>query len=91
MTQTPEKIYEIAGPLCESGDILAHERKLPLIEEGDIIGIFDAGAYGFTMSSNYNLRPHAAEILVRQGRAYVIRNRQSIEDLLKYQSIPEFL
>ena len=91
MDQETEKIYDIAGPLCESGDVLARDRKLPLIEEGDIVGILDAGAYGFTMASNYNLRPYAAEILVREGSAYVIRERQSLEDLLKNQKIPEFL
>lgn len=91
MDEQPQKMYEVAGPLCESGDILAHERKLPIIEEGDILGILDAGAYGFTMSSNYNLRPNAAEILVRDGKAYIIREAQKIEDLLKNQNIPEFL
>ncbi|HUX98195.1 MAG TPA: diaminopimelate decarboxylase [Candidatus Deferrimicrobium sp.] len=91
MDQKPANIYDIAGPLCESGDILGRERPLPAIEEGDIVGILDAGAYGFTMASNYNLRPLAAEILVRDNNSYVIRERQSLEDLLKYQSIPEFL
>lgn len=91
MAQTPEKVYQIAGPLCETGDILAKDRKLPEIEEGNIIAILDSGAYGFTMASNYNLRPFAAEVLVRDGHAYIIRERQKIEDLLKHQIIPEFL
>lgn len=91
MTQQPENIYEIAGPICETGDVLAHERQLPLIEEGDIIAILDAGAYGFTMASNYNARPYAAEILVREGQSYIVRQRQPIDDLLKNQEIPEFL
>ncbi|MHA1649755.1 MAG: diaminopimelate decarboxylase [Candidatus Helarchaeota archaeon] len=89
--QDPKKRYDIAGPLCESGDILGRDRNLPLVEEGDIIGILDAGAYGFTMASNYNLRPYAAEILVKEGQDYLIRERQPIEDLLKFQNIPEFL
>jgi diaminopimelate decarboxylase len=91
MTQEPVKTYEIAGPICESGDVLARDRDLPLIEEGDIIAILDAGAYGFTMASNYNARPYAAEILARDGQSYVVRQRQSLDDLLKNQEIPEFL
>ncbi|NVM29311.1 MAG: diaminopimelate decarboxylase [Candidatus Helarchaeota archaeon] len=91
MDQDPEKLYDIAGPLCESGDILAKNRNLPLIEEGDIIAILDAGAYGFTMASNYNARPYAAEIMVRDGQSFLIREKQPLEDLLKYQNIPEFL
>ncbi|MFX1296500.1 MAG: diaminopimelate decarboxylase [Promethearchaeota archaeon] len=89
--QEHKKIYDIVGPLCESGDILARDRRLPLVEEGDLISILDAGAYGFSMASNYNLQPYAAEILVRDGKAYVIRDRQPITDLLQYQKIPEFL
>lgn len=91
MAQDPEKIYDIAGPLCETGDILARDRHLPLIEEGDIIGILDAGAYGVTMASNYNAQPYAAEILVKEGHAYIIRERQQLEDLLQHQRIPEYL
>jgi diaminopimelate decarboxylase len=91
MTEEPAKIYEIAGPICETGDVLARDRHLPQIEEGDIIAILDAGAYGFTMASNYNARPYAAEILVRDGQSYVVRQRQPLDDLLKNQEIPEFL
>ncbi len=91
MDKKPEQVYEIAGPLCESGDILARNRQLPPVEEGDILAILDAGAYGFTMASNYNLRPLAAEILVRKGKSYIVRDRQPLDDLLKYQHIPEFL
>ncbi len=91
MEQEPEQTYDIAGPLCETGDVLARDRKLPLIEEGDILGILDAGAYGFTMASNYNMRPYAAEILVRDGSAHIIRERQTVEGLLKNQNIPEFI
>ncbi len=91
MGQEPKLVYDIAGPLCESGDILARNRHLPIIEEGDIIAILDAGAYGSTMASNYNTRPYAAEILVREGNGYIIREKQSFEDLFKAQNIPEFL
>jgi len=91
MAQTPEQVYDIAGPICETGDVLARDRQLPLIAEGDILAILDAGAYGFTMASNYNARPYAAEILVRAGKSYVVRQRQPLEDLLRNQEIPEFL
>ncbi|MHA1131027.1 MAG: diaminopimelate decarboxylase [Candidatus Helarchaeota archaeon] len=91
MKHEPEIQYYIAGPLCETGDILAKNRKLPKLEEGDILGILDVGAYGFSMASNYNLQPYAAEILVRNGQSHVVRKRQTVEDLLKLQNIPKFL
>ncbi len=74
----------IVGNICESGDILANERDLPLIKEGDIIGVMDAGAYGYSMSSNYNLRFRPAEVLIGlDGKARQIRSRDTMEDLLK--------
>ncbi len=66
-----EATYDIVGPICESGDFLAKDRSLPKLQEGDIICVYDAGAYGFTMSSQYNMRPKAREILVHQGDANV--------------------
>lgn len=74
----------IVGNICESGDIIANERDLPRIEEGDIIGVMDAGAYGYSMSSNYNNRLRPAEVLIGlDGKARQIRSRDTIEDLLK--------
>ena len=64
-----EVTYDIVGPICESGDFLAKDRSLPKLQEGDIICVYDTGAYGFTMSSQYNMRPKAREILVHQGDA----------------------
>lgn len=74
----------IVGNICESGDILAKDRNLPPIHEGDVLGVLDAGAYGFTMSSNYNNRLRPAEILIREnGQVALIRKREQLEDLMK--------
>ena len=74
----------IVGNICESGDILAGERLLPTIQKDDILGVLDAGAYGFTMSSNYNQRLRPAEILIAQdGSAHCIRHRETFEDLTR--------
>jgi len=74
---------DVVGNICESGDIMAHERELPEIHEGDILGIMDAGAYGYSMSSNYNNRLRPAEILIKpDGSVSLIRRRDSLEDLL---------
>ncbi len=83
--------YDIAGPLCESGDYLGHDRVMPEPDEGDVIVVYNAGAYGYSMSSNYNSRPLCAEVLVNDGKAELIRAKQDIEDLWKYQSIPKRL
>ena len=72
--------FDIVGPICETGDFLAKSRELSLTE-GDLVAIFSSGAYGFVMSSNYNSRPRAAEILVDGDQAVVIRERESLSDL----------
>jgi diaminopimelate decarboxylase len=77
----PAHRYAIAGPICETGDLLAEDRELPAIETGDLIAILDAGAYGFAMSSQYNLRPRCAEVLVKGGHAALMRRRETMEDL----------
>jgi len=89
--QSPSDTYTIVGPICESGDVLASDRRLPKVEKGDLIAILDAGAYGFSMSSQYNGRPRCAETLVCDGRAEIIRKRESYDDLLKRQVIPSRL
>ncbi len=86
-----EETYTIVGPICESGDVLASDRKLPKVEAGDLIAIFDTGAYGFVMSSQYNGRPRCAEVLVSGSRWDVIRERESYGDLIEKQKIPEWL
>jgi len=80
-----EDRYNVAGPICESGDLLAKERRLPLVEEGDLLAILNTGAYGFSMSSQYNMRPRAAEILVNEGKYKLVREREQFDDLLSSQ------
>jgi diaminopimelate decarboxylase len=83
-----EKI-DLVGPICESGDFFAQDREVPKLGEGDFIALMSAGAYGFTMASNYNSRPMPAEILVSAGTASLIRERQNYEDLIRGESIPQ--
>lgn len=73
--------YEIVGPVCESGDFLAHERPLAL-REGDLLAVMSAGAYGMSMSSNYNTRPRAAEVMVDGGALHLIRERETVAELM---------
>lgn len=84
-----EYVVDIVGPICESGDFMARDRNLPKTEPGDLLAIMSSGAYGFSMSSNYNSRPRAAEVLVRGDEFFVIRERESFQDLIKGESIPE--
>jgi len=87
----PTKIVDVVGPICESGDLLARERGLPEVQAGDCLAVMSAGAYGFAMSSNYNSRPRAAEVLVKEDRFHVIRKRETWEELIQGESIPDFL
>ncbi|RUM42940.1 MAG: diaminopimelate decarboxylase [Desulfurobacterium sp.] len=73
---------DVVGPICETGDMLAEDRELPPLSEEEIIAILSAGAYGFTMASNYNSRPKPAEVMVKDGRARVIRQRENLGDLI---------
>ncbi|MDK2798916.1 MAG: diaminopimelate decarboxylase [Clostridia bacterium] len=78
------KIVTIVGNICESGDIIAKDRKLPPIHEGDLLGIMDAGAYGYVMASNYNNRLRPAEVLIKEdGNPVLIRRRDTLEDLMR--------
>jgi len=79
---------DIVGPVCESGDFFAQNRELPPLDSGDRIALLSAGAYGFVMASNYNTRPMPAEILVDGNVAHVIRERQSLDDLIAGEMIP---
>jgi diaminopimelate decarboxylase len=78
-------LCDVVGPICESGDFLAKEIMLPPLENGDLLVIKSAGAYGFSMSSNYNSRLRAAEIAVKEGKDFLIRERESFEDLIKLE------
>lgn len=82
---------DVVGPICESGDFFARDRQLPPLRRGELLALMSAGAYGFTMSSNYNSRPRAAEVLVDGGAFHVIRERETYQDLVRGEHIPDFL
>jgi len=82
---------DIVGPICESGDFLARDRLVPELRRGDLIAVMSAGAYGFSMSSNYNSRPRPAEILINGENVHLIRQRECYEDLIHGETIPPFL
>lgn len=82
-----EALYDIVGPVCESADFLAKERRLSA-RQGDLLAVLSAGAYGMVMSSNYNSRPRAAEILVDAGAAHLVRRRETVEELFAAEAIP---
>lgn len=82
---------DMVGPICESGDFFAKDRDLPEVEPGALLALFGAGAYGFSMSSNYNSRRRAAEVLVRDKEYWTIRKRETLNDLVRGETIPSFL
>jgi diaminopimelate decarboxylase len=84
--ERPAAICDIVGPICETTDTLGKDRSLPRPEVGDLLVVFDAGAYGAVMASNYNRRPMPAEVLVKDGEATVIRRRQTFDDLIALES-----
>jgi len=84
-----EETYDVAGPVCESGDLLARDRRLPKVEEGDLLAVLNAGAYGYAMSSQYNSRPRAAEVMVKDGKCAVVRERETLDDLIRGQRVAE--
>lgn len=87
----PKILADVVGPICESGDFFARERKMNHPLQGDLLAVMSAGAYGFSMSSNYNSRPRAAEVLVRGRNFFVVREREKYKDLIKGIKIPGFL
>jgi len=87
-----EKIVaDVVGPICESGDFFAKDREIARPDRGDLLAVMSAGAYGFTMASNYNSHPKPPEILVDEDKYYVIRTRESLDDLIRGESIPAAL
>ncbi len=85
--ETEDRVFgDVVGPVCESGDFLAKDRDLPAASENDLLVVKDAGAYGFSMASNYNSRPRPAEIMVDGSRVIPIRNRETIEDLVRNET-----
>lgn len=91
LDENPKETYDVVGPICESGDALARDRCLPRLSEGDLLAVLNAGAYGFSMCSNYNSRPKPAEVLVKRDKHALIRARESFENLLLNQRIPDWL
>lgn len=87
-SDTPARIYDIVGPVCETGDFLGKGRELALAE-GDLLAVHGAGAYGFVMSSNYNTRPRAPELLVDGDQVHVIRPRETLAQLLAAEVLPQ--
>lgn len=85
----PAEEVDVVGPICESGDFLAKNRTLPPLARGELIAVMSAGAYGYTMASNYNSRTKPPEILVDGGRFHVVSKRQSYEDLVSGETVPE--
>lgn len=81
-TDAAAQVTDVVGPICETGDFLARDRELPAMPQGDLLAVGAAGAYGFTMSSNYNTRPRAAEVMVDGGRWRVIRERETLSHLV---------
>jgi len=84
-------LADIVGPICESGDFITKEREIPAVKKGEYLAVLGAGAYGFSMSSNYNSRPRVAEIMVKGKEHFLIRERETYKDLLKNARIPAFL
>jgi diaminopimelate decarboxylase len=85
------QIVDVVGPICESGDFLAQDRDMPQAASDDLLAVMSAGAYGFSMSSNYNARPRPPEILVHEKGFSIIRERESVNDLMRGEKIPPFL
>jgi len=84
-------LADVVGPVCESGDFLAKDRMMPLVDPGELLTVMSAGAYGFSMASNYNSRRRIPEVLVREGEIHVIRAREEYSDLVRGETIPSFL
>jgi diaminopimelate decarboxylase len=86
-----EIVADVVGPICESSDFLAKDRKMARLNPGELVAVMSAGAYGFSMSTNYNSRRRVAEVLVRDDQMFIIRQRESYEDLIRGEEIPDFL
>lgn len=85
------EVADVVGPICETGDFLARDQEVPLAESGDLLAVMSAGAYGFTMASNYNSRPRVPEVLVNGEKYFVIRERETYETLIQGETVPDFL
>ena len=82
---------DVVGPICETGDVIARSREVGAAEPGELMAVLSAGAYGFTMASNYNSRPRGAEVLVDGDRFDVVRKAETVEELMASETIPAHL
>ncbi len=87
--ETPEVLTDVVGPICETGDFLARDRLMPGLSAGSLLAVKSAGAYGFTMSSNYNSRPRVPEVMVRGSTFCVVRERETYDDLIAKEVLPK--
>jgi diaminopimelate decarboxylase len=87
----PRSVFDVVGPICESGDFLAKDRELAEVKQGDLLAVMGAGAYGFSMSSSYNSRPRVAEVMVRGNEYFIVRERETYNDLTRGEKIPRWL
>jgi diaminopimelate decarboxylase len=83
--------FDIVGPVCETGDFFAHDRPLPPVKPGDLLAIASAGAYGAVMSSTYNTRPLAPEVMVRGENHAIVRARPSYHDMIALDRLPDWM
>ncbi|HAS53093.1 MAG: diaminopimelate decarboxylase [Nitrospirae bacterium GWC2_57_13] len=83
--------FDVVGPICESGDFFAKNRRLAAVNQGDLLAIMGAGAYGFSMSSNYNSRPRVAEVMVKGSEFFTIRERENYDELIRGEKVPRWL
>jgi len=86
-----EFVADVVGPICETGDFLARDRKMAIPERGDLLAVMSAGAYGYTMSSTYNSRTRPAEVMVNGSGYHVVRSRDEVSDLTRGEVVPDFL
>ena len=91
MTSSEKVKGDLVGPVCETGDFFAKDREMPSFQPGDLVAVMSAGAYGFSMASNYNSRPRPAEVMVRGALFSIIRSRETYDDLVKGEIVPEFI
>lgn len=88
---SPKSVFDIVGPICESGDFLAKDREMAEVKPGELIAVMGAGAYGFSMSSSYNSRPRVAEVMVRGSEYFIVRERETYNDLIRGEKVPRWL
>jgi len=86
-----KSVFDVVGPICESGDFLAKGREMTEVRQGDLLAVMGAGAYGFSMASNYNSRPRVAEVMVKGNEYFIVRERETYSDLIRGEKVPRWL